>query len=161
MKKMSLLLVALFFCAACQEESKPSDSEGQAATDSLAKPTLLVKFSPSNDSLYTEALRLHDEVMPKIDNILRLQRDFALFKEKRAPEGLVLDSLKAYNRSLLKGEEAMMDWMRLFKAREDYAGWGPDSLERELVMLRDSIKVVSELMLRSIEQSSYFLEQQK
>lgn len=159
MKKWSLLLLGFLFLTACQEQAAPD-----AAAAEQEPPTALVpkaKFSPVNDSLYSEALRLHDEVMPRIDDILRLQRDLGVFKKKQNPEGAVLDSLNAYNRALLKGEESMMDWMRLFKAREDYAGWPADSLQQELRMLRDSIMVVSELMLGSIEKSSYFLEQQK
>lgn len=161
MKKMSLLLLALFFCTACQEDSNSGDTDEPSTANAVSVPEPKAKFSPLNDSLYSEALRLHDEVMPKIDDILRLQRDLTVFKDKNMPQGPVLDSLKAYNRALLKGEESMMDWMRLFRAREDYAGWGEDSLQRELQMLRDSILIVSDLMLRSIEQSDYFLEQQK
>ena len=103
--------------------------------------------------LYDEVMVIHDEVMPKISNILSLEKDL---------EGGIteLDSLdpnyseqvkilKNQIARLQQADESMMQWMRNFEVNQE--GWPHDSIMSYLSKEKERISEVRDQMLGAIK----------
>jgi len=103
--------------------------------------------------LYDEVMVMHDEVMPKISNILSLEKDL---------EGGIteLDSLdpnyseqvkilKNQIARLQQADESMMQWMRNFEVNQE--GWPHDSIMSYLSKEKERISEVRDQMLGAIK----------
>lgn len=84
-----LLLISVFMCAACNDGAPPE-----------------VK------TLQEEAMRIHDDVMPKMSNINKTRRKLkGLLKENPERSDELLKAIK----DLESADEAMMNWMAAYK----------------------------------------------
>ena len=109
MKKWLLYLAVPLALSACQ--SGPTEEEQQQA-------------------LETEVMALHDEAMADMGKIYRLRRDLTSLRDTltaQPPDTNALDLLSQRIKQLNEADEAMMDWMRRYKA--------PDSLAHQEAML--------------------------
>ncbi|MEM7108033.1 MAG: hypothetical protein AAF519_07390 [Bacteroidota bacterium] len=73
-------------------------------------------------ALYDEVIDIHDEVMPKMDDIMKakgtLQEKLDTLVEID-PENKAIPELKEVITDLAEADEAMMDWMRNFKPKDE------------------------------------------
>ena len=110
--------------------------------------------------LYDEVIGIHDEVMPKMSNLLALERQLMERIEQ-------LDSTKAGDidkagkfkdqiSNLQEADEAMMQWMRNFQV--DQEGWSHDSVMSYLSDEKERISIVREKMLNVILETEKLLE---
>ena len=109
MKKWLLYLAVPLTLSACQ--SGPTEEEQQQA-------------------LETEVMALHDEAMGDMGKIYRLRRDLTSLRDTLAvqpPDTNALELLSQRIEQLNQADEAMMNWMRRYKA--------PDSLAYREAML--------------------------
>ena len=105
-----------------------------------------------NQALYDEVMKVHDEVMPKMDDIYKLKQE--LKKQISDSANLTDEKRKTIEATILKldaASESMMVWMRNFNPM-------PDSLgeEKARAYLEDQqakIKGVKEEMLEAIEKA--------
>lgn len=108
--------------------------------------------SNTQDALYEEVMKIHDDVMPKVADISRLS--LQLKKEKKSiPDSVSVESYDDIISELDGAEKAMYDWMRDFKLPEndsEKSGY----LEKEKV----AIEKVRDRMLESITRANKFLE---
>lgn len=82
------------------EDRKPSEAE-QAET-----------------ALYEEVMAIHDEVMPKMDDMMRLKSQLqAKLEQKETTQEEAL-ALRSAIKELEQADEAMMQWMRNFKPQD-------------------------------------------
>jgi hypothetical protein len=103
-----------------------------------------------NQVLYNEVMDIHDEVMPRMDDIMRLKRELNERIDKEELSDTVKTALENKILLLDSAGKAMMDWMHNFKP-EDYTGEGQRTyLESE----REHITKVKETMLNAIEKAS-------
>jgi hypothetical protein len=104
-----------------------------------------------NQALYNQVMDIHDEVMPKMDDIMRLKREL---KEKvENSPGLVGEQKKQLEEKIQlldSAGHAMMSWMSSFKP-EDYKG---EQLREYLESEMERVKKVKETMLDAIEKAS-------
>jgi len=140
------VLVGLYACSLdSQDESSPR-SEQQA----------------EQDTLYKQMMAIHDEVMPEMDRIFRLQRllmesvdSLELIKKNKELLQKINDCKQAKG-ELLQAEEAMMDWMR----SNDFEF--ENMTQQEIICLlqteKDNIIVVKEKMLNSIQKAEHLLQ---
>lgn len=103
--------------------------------------------------LYNEVMKIHDDVMPKMQDISKLRREL----RKRIP--VVQDSSVVYSDILYlnKADDAMMDWMAKFseeymtiQKKEDKISF----LNKE----KQAIEHVRDIMLESIAKSQRRLD---
>ena len=105
-----------------------------------------------NQALYDEVMKVHDEVMPKMDDIYKLKQE--LKKQISDSANLADEKRKMIEATILKldsASESMMVWMRNFNPL-------PDSLgeEKARAYLEDQqakIKSVKEEMLDAIDKA--------
>src|SRR6186997_2874672 len=79
--------------------------------------------SHDNQALYDEVMKVHDEVMPKMDDIYKLKQE--LKKQISDKPDLVDEKRRTIEATILKldsASEAMMVWMRNFNPLPDSLG---------------------------------------
>lgn len=112
MKKLSLfaaLFLPLFFVS-CKERQHGHDHHHGDHSE----------ISGGNEALYREVMEVHDEVMPKMNDIHRIKTSL---KEELANNPGLPESVRKEKESLIvqldSAGEGMMDWMRKFDPPSD------------------------------------------
>jgi hypothetical protein len=145
MKSINVLyaLFLLALLAACKEKS--SEHEGHDATASDQ-----VQVS-ENQVLYNEVMKIHDEVMPKMNDIYSVKQE--LRKTLSKPELTEVEKMKieAMISRLDSASESMMVWMREFQPVPDSDGEekAREYLETEM----EKVKKVRENILQALAEA--------
>jgi hypothetical protein len=134
------ILVLVFILSACGKPANQNNEEGMEEQEA----------GDPNQALYEKVMDLHDEVMPKMEDIYKIQSQI---KEKIANSpNLVKERKEALEQVALQldsANKAMMDWMHEFQPL-------PDSVDEEearayLESQMEKIKKVKDEMLIAIE----------
>jgi len=132
------LLVLAFACSKSDKHHGGQEEEGDNATDS------------PNEALYHQVMDIHDEVMPKMDDLYKLKRDLQE-KIESTPDLVAEEKKKLEDRiaHLDSTSQLMMEWMHQFNPL-------PDSTDQEeareyLESEMEKIKKVKDAMLEAIE----------
>lgn len=146
-------LLALVIITSCGQSSSTEQQEVEETKDEIPEEVKIEK------ALYDEVMMVHDEMMPKMENMMsmkgQLKEKLDLLKEEASQTELIQQLETAIN-SLETADEAMMNWMRQFDP-------DTDSLSHEEIVeyytlqkqKMDSVKVV---MVEAIENASAKLE---
>jgi len=136
-----LLIVCLFTLAACGKGGEHQYSDSDSDTD-----------DGPNQALYDQVMEVHDEVMPKMDDIMKLKRELQE-KIANSPDMVVerKEQLEKVIANLDSASNAMMSWMHEFNPL-------PDSVDQEkareyLESEMEQIRKVKTLTLESIEKA--------
>jgi hypothetical protein len=103
-----------------------------------------------NKVLYNQVMDIHDEVMPRMDDIMRLKRELKESIEKS--NNLVPEKKKELEQKILQLDsagKAMMAWMNDFRP-EEYTG---EDLRDYLESEKERVTKVKELMLEAIQKA--------
>jgi hypothetical protein len=107
----------------------------------------------ANQALYDKTMAIHDEVMPKMDNLYKLKK--ALKDTIANTPALAPEKKKAYEAHVLRidsASNAMMVWMREFNPSAD--SLGSESyriyMEREL----EKVEKVKAVMLQALQKEN-------
>ncbi|WP_296618535.1 hypothetical protein [Marivirga sp.] len=107
------------------------------------------------EKLKSETIAVHDEVMPKMDDIMKLK------KSLRAKEDSVSShdstKIKGLILSLEKSDKVMMNWMRNYDPQME--GMSDEEKIEYLKQQKSSIQEVSEQMRSSISEAEAYLNQ--
>jgi hypothetical protein len=128
--------IGLLLLAGCAKNKE------QAASEPVNEDT--------NQALYNQVMDVHDEVMPQMDNIMKLKRE--LQEKISAGASLPEEQRQALEQKIQQLDSAgrsMMDWMAEFKP-EDYQG---EELREYLESEMERVKKVRESMLEAIDQA--------
>lgn len=147
MKKIVLMLavISMIACNSSPQENQPPLSPEEAR----------------QDSLFQEVMAIHDEVMPEMERIYRLQKKLTQvidsLESENVASAISVDSLKDINVALKASDDAMMNWMR----SNDFKFEGMEQAEiiRELESEKENIIVVREKMLNSIADAEAVLQE--
>lgn len=142
------LLLSVFAFSACQSgEQAPSEEELMA----------------EQDQLWDEVMAAHDEVMPKMSEIKRLERDLsAMIGEESALDAEAQEKVGKVVQQLSAAGEGMMDWMSKIRQLEplrkemDHA-----QIIEYLKGEKEKITKVQQDMLQSIEDGTSLMESMK
>jgi hypothetical protein len=137
----SLLFISLMTLASCAKTGKQEDHHDVTNTE-----------ENPNQALYDQVMDIHDEVMPKAEDIYQLKKELQekiasspnLIAEKKQELELAIAQLDS-------ADQSMMDWMHHFHPL-------PDSADQEkarayLESEMEKIKKVRELTNESIEKA--------
>jgi hypothetical protein len=105
-----------------------------------------------NQELYDEVMKVHDEVMPKMNDIYKLKEE--LKKEIAGAPDMVEEKKKAIESMIAKldsASESMMVWMRNFNPLPD--SLGEEKAREYLEDQKKKVKKVKEDMLKAIEEA--------
>lgn len=130
----------LLFAFACSKQTEHNHSETAVDSDN------------PNQVLYDQVMDIHDEVMPRMDDIERLKREL---KEEITNTPDMVSERKAQLEQVISNLDsagtAMMDWMHKFNPLPDSADQeeAREYLENEM----EKIKKVRDQMNESIEKA--------
>lgn len=138
MKKYASLLALALIVTACAKKDDHA-THGQESVDT----------GDANQVLYNEVMDIHDEVMPRMEELYNLKKDLGE-KIKNTP-GLVEEERKKLEQRIIvidSVSKMMMDWMHEFNPL-------PDSTDQEaareyLESEMEKIKKVKEAMLETL-----------
>ncbi len=136
-----LIIIALFAMVACGKSGEHEHSHDESATE-----------DGPNQALYDQVMDVHDEVMPRMDEIMKLKRELQ-DKIANTPD-MVLErkaQLEKMISNLDSASNAMMNWMHEFNPL-------PDSLDKEkareyLESEMERIRKVKTLTLETIDKA--------
>ena len=116
----------------------------------LVSILLLAGCEKSNQELYDEVMQIHDEVMPKMEDVYRVK----IVLKTRMLDSLDLaeSEKEAINQRILQldsASEGMMVWMRQFNPLPD--SLGEDKAKQYLEIERQKIQKVKEDILRALK----------
>jgi len=106
----------------------------------------------ANQGLYEEVMNVHDEVMPKMDDIYKLKEQ--LKKQLEATPGMVDEKKRDLENTILQldsASEGMMVWMRNFDPIPD--SLGEEKARKYLEEQKEKVNKVKEDMLQAIEEA--------
>lgn len=140
---VNILLFALILLAACGKTAEHSDHDHDSVEADGQSP---------NEALYNQVMDVHDEVMPRMEDIYKLKK--GLQEQIANTPDMVVErkrQLEAIISNLDSANNAMMDWMHKFEPL-------PDSVDQEkareyLESEIERIKKVKDLMNESIEKA--------
>src|ERR1041385_2573725 len=138
--RSKILFLALLIAFSCNKSGKHEHAEENAPSGN------------PNQALYEEVMDVHDEVMPKTDEIYRLKKELQ-DKIAKTPD-MVADKKKELDQiihELDSADRSMMDWMHKFNPL-------PDSVDQEkareyLENEMEKIKKVRDLINGSIQKA--------
>ncbi len=145
-----LLLATLALLWGCGQKSSSEDHDHDGGPNAE---------EGGNQALYDEVMKVHDEVMPKMNDIYKLKEQL---KDKIANTPDMVAEKKQQIESTISrldsASEAMMVWMRNFNPLPDSIGEqeASDYLESEM----EKIKKVSEDVRKALEDASAVSRQQ-
>ncbi len=134
----------LFFCLSILAACGKSGKHDHKASEEL-------KGNP-NEALYDQVMAVHDEVMPKMDELYRLKKE--LKDEVTTAKDLAADKKEQLIQTIQlldSADHAMMDWMHKFKPAADSTDQevAREYLENEM----ERINKVKELMNSAIDKA--------
>ena len=135
MKKTFALLLVLGFVSCNKNKDK------QASDPATDDP---------NKVLYSQVMDIHDEVMPRMDDIMKLKRE--LKETVESASNLVPEKKKELEQKIIQldsASKAMMRWMNDFRP-EEYTG---EDLREYLESEKERVTKVKEFMLEAIQKA--------
>lgn len=139
-----LTVVVSLVLASCQQKSAHEGHEGH---DAHAQDKTDIS---ENEKLYNEVMKVHDEVMPKMNDIHKLKMSIKERIEKNPNlskvERMKLDAMYA---KLDSANDGMMVWMREFRPLPDSVG--EDKAKAYLENEMERVNTVRQKMLDAIE----------
>jgi DNA repair exonuclease SbcCD ATPase subunit len=140
----SLFIISIVILSSCTQSSKHDEHNHEAAnTDN------------PNQALYDQVMDIHDEVMPRSEDIYQLKKELQE-KVTSAPDLIAekKQELESIIAQLDSADNSMMDWMHNFRPL-------PDSVDQEkarayLESEMERIKKVRDLTNETIEKAKAF-----
>ncbi|HEY0769889.1 MAG TPA: hypothetical protein VGD31_06110 [Sphingobacteriaceae bacterium] len=143
----SLFVMALAASLSLVSCNQKSEHDGHEGHDAHAQDKTDIS---ENQKLYNEVMKIHDEVMPKMNDIHKLKMSIRekIEKNPNLPqvERIKLDAMYA---KLDSANEGMMVWMREFRPLPDSVGEDKARLYLQNEMTR--VQKVRDNMLKAIE----------
>ncbi|SKC78257.1 hypothetical protein [Ohtaekwangia koreensis] len=139
------LVLLLGACGQKSHDHEGHDHDHHAHDSANASP---------DDALYTEVMKIHDEVMPKMGDIYTLKESL---QKKLDTPGTEAGKKKEIEGAIVKldaADDAMRVWMREFNTKLDSVKLeGEEKTQEYLKNEMERIKKVKEDMLSAIEQA--------
>jgi hypothetical protein len=146
MKKTSLsFLIPVFFALACGHKAHEHEGHDEATAPDATEAT-------GNQLLYEKVMKVHDEVMPKLNDIYTLKETL---KDKIANTPSMAEAKKKDIEQTIvqldSASENMMVWMRAFNAPPD--SLGEEKAREYLEGQMEKVQKVKTDILESIEKA--------
>jgi len=143
MKSILSVLALVLIMASCGKTSEHAGNGHDSDANADDSP---------NEALYNQAMEVHDEVMPKMEDIYQLKRN--LQEQIANTPDMVVERKKLLEQiisNLDSANNAMMEWMHTFNPLPDSTDQeqAREYLESEI----ERVRKVKELMIESIEKA--------
>ena len=136
-------LLSLLLVWGCGQKSHDQEAHDHMGDDSVE--------STGNDALYDQVMKVHDEVMPKMNDIYKLKEELKGKIDNTA--GLAEEKKKEVESAILKldsASQSMMVWMRGFNPVPD--SLGEEKAREYLETEMEKVKNVRGKILEALEE---------
>lgn len=147
-----VLGIALTFLFACEPKSATNATHSHS-NHAQAETT---SENPEVAQLEKEVLAIHDEVMPKMDDLMRLKRKAKVQLAKDSVSSSQKQPLQTLIQELEAADEAMMHWMRNYD--HDLQGKLPEEKLNYLQAEKVKITKVKQQMLQTLAKAEKTVE---
>lgn len=145
-KSLFVIVIATGLIISCTNKNPDQQSQDHTTHDSTENNT-------GNQALYDQVMKVHNEVMPKMDDILKIKE---VLKEKLNTQKELADEKKkeieAVVSKLDSANQRMMNWMHEFKTQPD--SLGEEKIREYLETEMERIKKVSDEMKDALEKAN-------
>ena len=141
-----ILLILCFLALSCGN-NKDKERAGEVKETVLSEDEITSIQRQLEDSLFSVVMGIHDEIMPKIQDIFNIK---TALEDKLSNSEVNNDSLALIIDELKQAEAGMMNWMRSFKPDKTV---GHDSLMQYYRSEKEKIEKVKEEMESSLEKA--------
>lgn len=143
MKKLLFLAIPVIVLASCQSKSGHDHQHDAAAPDS------------SNTILYNQVMDIHDEVMPKIDDLEKMKaRLNAQLTANPAPAAELKKELEGRIARLDSARQGMFDWMHGFNPPSPSDSVDTEAIRTYLEDQMEKAKMMRENVLEALQVES-------
>ena len=146
---IQLITIFLFILSACGTQENKNNSNTTVSADEL------------RNNSYQEVIALHDEVMPKMQNIISLQERIQIRIDSLTEIDstlAVLEELTKLNNDLAGADKSMMDWMHKFNSKINSNDVSDEVAMTYLEEQKVKILEVKERMNNSINSATEYFE---
>ena len=146
-----IIAIALLTLTACKNEPTKEEIALQEQIETY-------------DSLMTEAMDVHDEIMPKMGELMELKGELVASKEGAELSDDQLMKLDATASNLKSSHDGMMDWMADYSEKFPYGEPSPETkadLDKMMPVLEQEVVEIKELRdhtLTAIDNAKELLE---
>ena len=116
-------------------------------------------------AIFSDAMDVHDEVMPKMDAVMKMKKEVSTVQDSLASAGVAEEQIKVYKNAFSSLDEAdkdMMKWMRSVEPVPGNFNELPQAARDSIMSLqreqKESIEEVRRQMNESIEQARELLK---
>ncbi len=141
-----VLLILCFLALSCGK-NKDNESTGKLNEANLSEAEITNIQKQHEDSLYSVVMGIHDEIMPKMQDIFNIK---TALENKLSNSDEIKDSIRLIIEELDQAESGMMDWMRSFRPDKTV---GHDSLMQYYRSEKEKIEKVKKEMETSLEKA--------
>ena len=141
------LHIIIYLVALSCGNNQGKESQGDSNEPELSENDMASIEEQHEDSLYNVVMGIHDEIMPKMQDIFNMK---TILKDKLSIREVNSDSIQLIIEELEQAEERMMDWMRSFRPDQTL---GHDSLMQYYRSEKKKIEKVKDEMEISIEKA--------
>jgi len=141
-----VLLILCFLALSCGK-NKDNESTGKLNEANLSEAEITNIQKQHEDSLYSAVMGIHDEIMPKMQDIFNIK---TALENKLSNSDEINDSIRLIIEELDQAESGMMDWMRSFRPDKTV---GHDSLMQYYRSEKEKIEKVKKEMETSLEKA--------
>ncbi|OUS16526.1 hypothetical protein A9Q93_05630 [Nonlabens dokdonensis] len=134
-----IIAIAMFTLTSCKKE---------ATAEEKALATQIEAY----DALMTEAMEVHDEIMPKMGELMELQGEIT----EKAETGELSDANQSsiVAEELTKSHDGMMTWMKDYSEKFPYGEPSPETkeaIDEKLPALEQEVEEIKELRDQTME----------
>jgi hypothetical protein len=134
-KSLYLIAILLFTLTACKNDPAPEEAALQAQMESY-------------DLLKAEAMKVHDEIMPKMGVLMELKGELVANENDNE-----LSEIATAAENLKASHDAMMSWMQDYSEKFPYGEPTPETkeaLDKKLPILEQEVKEIVQLKDRTM-----------
>jgi hypothetical protein len=137
-KNLYIIAIALFTLTACKNEAAPEE--------------LALKVSKMEieafETLKAEAMEVHDEIMPKMGELMELRGELTAIEPSSISEGDSRNERSLVAENLKASHDAMMSWMQDYSEKFPYESTTPETkeaMDKKLPLLEQEVQEIKEL----------------
>jgi nitrous oxide reductase accessory protein NosL len=149
-KNLYIAAVALIVLAACRNQP-------------TAEEVALTFQIETYDTLKTEAMQVHDEIMPKMGELMELRGELSANEPEFISKEAYIKEISTAAEYLKASHDAMMSWMQDYSEKFPYGDPTPETkeaMDKKLPLLEQEVKEIKDLKeqtLKAIEMAQELL----
>jgi nitrous oxide reductase accessory protein NosL len=150
-KTIYLILIAVFTLTSCKKEA-------------TAEEKALAAQIETYDALMTEAMEVHDEIMPKMGELMELKGELLANQPESISQESYMEEVSIAAENLKASHDGMMTWMKDYSEKFPYGDPSPETkeaIDEKMPVLEKEVEEIKQLRdqtMKSIDNAKALLK---